>query len=145
MYNFRKVFSSSFYKAYFDAHYAILKVVAHPETASLDDENYRKNHIDIVKSVEKLIPAFFLLDNSQNKFQASLESQKWLQQQINVIGVRKNAIVIGADFILQSMHSPHTINNSSPSIPSQYFTNEEDALLWLVGSIKASSRKKIVT
>ncbi|OJJ23361.1 hypothetical protein BKI52_03090 [marine bacterium AO1-C] len=145
MYNFRKIFSSKFNKAYFDAHYAILKVVAQPETATLDDCTYREDHINIVKTVEKLTPAFFLLNNAQNKFQASLDSQKWLQQQIKTIGISKNAIVIGADFILQSMQSPHTVNNHSPAIPSQYFTNEEDALLWLVGSIKTPSRQKIVT
>ena len=145
MYNFRKIFSSSFYKAYFDAHYAILRVVALPETASLDDYTYLENHTGIVKTVDKLAPAFFLLNNSQNKFQASPDSQNWLQQQIKTMGICKNAIVIGADFILQSIHTPHTVNTSSPSIPSQYFTNEEDALLWLVGSIKTPSRKKIAT
>ena len=142
MYNFQKVYSSPFSKVYFDARLSILKVIALPETATMDDHSYREDHTSILKSIEKLTPSFYLLNNSQNKFQASSESQSWLQQKIKALGVCKNAIVISADFILHFMQ--HT-NNQVPPIPSQYFTNEEDALLWLVGSIKTSSRKRIVT
>lgn len=145
MYSFRKIFSSNFYQAHFDAHYAILKVAALPATASLDDVIYRKEYTQIITTAQKLKPAFFLLNNAQNKFQNSADSQQWHQQQIKAVGVCKNAIVIGADFILQSIQSAHIINPQVPAIPSQYFTNEEDALLWLVGSIKTPSRKKIVT
>lgn len=145
MYNFQKVYSSPFSKAYFDTRLSILKVIALPETATMDDSAYREDHINILKSAEKLTPSFYLLNNSQNKFQVSSESQNWLQQKIKTLGISKNAIVIGADFILNFMQQANTAHNEVPSIPSQYFTNEEDALLWLVGSIKTSNRKRIVT
>lgn len=135
MYNFKKIYSSSLNNVYFDAQYSLLKMVALPDANLQEDVVYKKELNHIIKVVEKYSPNYWLFNNAQNKFKISSDLQTWQQEQLlsffKKIDVSKSATVISAELILQSVQQ-------TPLVPSQYFTNEEDALQWLVGSVKAS-------
>ncbi|WP_299457715.1 hypothetical protein [uncultured Microscilla sp.] len=133
MYNFQKIYSSSFNTVYFDAKHSLLKMVALPETTLQQEAVYKKELTHVIKTVEKYSPDYWLFNNAQNKFKISSDLQTWQQEQLlklfKKINVSKSATVISAELIFQSAQQ-------TPLIPSQYFTNEEDALQWLVGSVK---------
>lgn len=149
MYNFRKIYSSNFHKVYFDTSFALLKIVALPETATFNDCTYKEEFDHILTATSQFTPRFCLINNAQDKFNLSAELQLWQQEkfffQLKELGISKSATVISAEFILQSIQKTAHPDTQEALIPSQYFTNEEDALLWLVGSIKVKSRKKIIS
>ncbi|EAY25166.1 hypothetical protein M23134_06762 [Microscilla marina ATCC 23134] len=108
-------------------------MVALPETTLQQEAVYKKELTHVIKTVEKYSPDYWLFNNAQNKFKISSDLQTWQQEQLlnlfKKINVNKSATVISAELIFQSAQQ-------TPLIPSQYFTNEEDALQWLVGSVK---------
>lgn len=149
MYNFRKIYSSNFHKVYFDTSFTLLKVVALPETATFNDYTYKEEFGHILTAASQFAPRFCLINNAQDKFNLSAELQLWQHDKffsrLKELGISKSAMVISAEFILQSIQKTAHPDAQDALIPSQYFTNEEDALLWLIGSIKIRSRKKIIS
>lgn len=149
MYNFQKIYSSKFNNVYFEAKYSLLKMVALPETTLMEDAVYKKELTRIIEIVEAYTPTYWLFNNAQNKLRISLELQNWQHEQMlsffKKTSISKSATVIGTEFILQSIRQHPQTHPRTALVPSQYFTNEEDALLWLVGSIKTSLPKKVVS
>lgn len=112
-----------------------LELIWLPETANMDDEEWKTCVRAYADAIPKEKLAGFYVDNTSFLYPIDIDLQDWLNEEIypknKKDGLRKTALRVSADFISQ-LSVDQTVNEvPDPSFQFKFFANDAEAIAWL--------------
>lgn len=131
-----EIYDSKYLKLKIDNENSILETHWKKPTSNMDEEDYKNEVEQIIKSCEKYNSKYILSDSSNFLFAIAPEVQDWIELNVTPkvikFGLKKMAFAVSQELISQISIEQMMEEGDTQQIKSAYFKNMEVAKNWLL-------------